>query len=74
MNWLVGIVLASALAAFAVVNLVKYALAGVTHGIADAVRAVLFVGVGTAVTVGLGRRAFLQWVRRLRQTVQRRRP
>ena len=34
MNWLVGIVLASALAAFAVVNLVKYALAGVTHGIA----------------------------------------
>ena len=67
MGWLVGSTLASLVAAVIVVKLFDYLFAGMAGGFASSVRAGLFVGTWTVVTVKSGMHGVTGQVRQLRQ-------
>ncbi len=67
MGWLVGATLASLVAAIIVVKVFDYIFAGMVGGFASIIRAVLFAGTWTAVTVQSGMHRFTSQVRQLRR-------
>lgn len=67
MGWLVGYTLASLVGAIIVVRIFDYLFSGVVNGIAHTVRAGLFMGTWTAITVSSGMRDLNARVRRLRK-------
>ena len=69
MGWLLGPVIASIVSAFVVVRIFDYIFGGVTSGVINPIRSILFVGTSTAVTTGSGMRGFTSRVRRLRRGV-----
>ena len=71
MSWLVGYVIASMVVAFVAVRIFEYLAAGVSGGVVNIAKLILFVGVWTAITMASGMRAFTGRIRQMRQLIGR---
>ena len=67
MGWLVSLVVSAILGAVILVKIVDVIFHGILGPLASAAKTGLFVSAGTAITTGLGMRAFTKAVRNLRQ-------